>query len=369
MFDLHKILARFTSKAQGQEIPPLDGPMQPNDRLETATNILSALEIDNVCLSGDSILYSCGSNVFERKISDKRKKPKVVFEAENRVTCLNRRSDGGFAVGVENDGIHLIGGAAKSRRVSEVSGRALSAPSAIVEDKRGRLFIANASSLHGLSEWTADLLTKGSTGFVAAINTDGGSDTIIKDGLAFASGLSFGKDQSELIICESWKNRLIKLPSSGDGKVEPVLENLPGYPARIISRTQGGYWLCFYALRTQLLDFVLNDAQFRNRMIKEIDPAHWLAPSLVRSDHHMVPMQQGAVKKLGVIKPWAPPRSYGLIVELNEEFQPVQSLHSRSDGHRHGTTSIAEEDGAIYATSYGAGEIISFPAVNVEAVQ
>ena len=66
------------------------------------------------------------------------------------------------------------------------------------------------------------------------------------------------------------------------------------------------------------------------------------------------PLQGGAQIHLGMLKPWAPTRSYGLVVQLDRRFQPVRSFHSRADGRRHGITSCVEAGGRVLATSHSA---------------
>ena len=61
---------------------------------------------------------------------------------------------------------------------------------------------------------------------------------------------------------------------------------------------------------------------------------------------------------MGISKPWAPPRSYGLVVRLGSDGLPRYSLHSRSDGHHHGIVSAVEASGYLYMLSRGAGLLL-----------
>jgi hypothetical protein len=72
-------------------------------------------------------------------------------------------------------------------------------------------------------------------------------------------------------------------------------------------------------------------------------------------------MQVGELKQLGILKPWAPARSYGLVVRLDGEQEPQSSLHSRADGRRHGITSCVEIGSRLLATSKGGDAIVSIP--------
>jgi hypothetical protein len=87
--------------------------------------------------------------------------------------------------------------------------------------------------------------------------------------------------------------------------------------------------------------------------MREVAPAHWIAPTLRAGRSFKEPMQGGAVKTLGIFKPWAPSRSYGLVVRLDRRFTPLSSLHSRADGKRHGVTSCLEIDGELLVACKG----------------
>ena len=90
------------------------------------------------------------------------------------------------------------------------------------------------------------------------------------------------------------------------------------------SGQHGGYWLSVFAPRSQLVEFVLREPRFRQRMMHEIDPQFWVAPSLHYAKDYREPLQAGAIKQLGELKPWAPSRSYGLIVGLDADFAPIE---------------------------------------------
>ena len=66
-----------------------------------------------------------------------------------------------------------------------------------------------------------------------------------------------------------------------------------------------------------------------------IAPRHWIAPRVSPEFAHDFPIELGATRLFGEIKPWAPSFSYGLVIELNDALMPVGSAHSRADGRRH----------------------------------
>ena len=138
-----------------------------------------------------------------------------------------------------------------------------------------------------------------------------------------------------------------------------LLDDLPGYPGRLSSAPDSGAWLAVFAPRTQLVEFVLREDRYRHWMMQTIEPAHWIAPTLRAGRPYKEPMQGGAVKTLGIFKPWAPSRSYGLAVRLDGDFIPTTSLHSRADGKRHGVTSCLEIRGELIAACKGDDALVS----------
>ena len=74
-------------------------------------------------------------------------------------------------------------------------------------------------------------------------------------------------------MSESWRHRLLKI-SGGDAN--PLLSDLPGYTSRIVPGAGGGYWLYVFAPRSQLIELVPIEKDFRERMLREFAPAEAL---------------------------------------------------------------------------------------------
>ena len=92
-------------------------------------------------------------------------------------------------------------------------------------------------------------------------------------------------------------------------------------------------------------------------MVETIDPEYWIAPSLHHPHSYLEPMQGGSLKQLGELKPWAPSRSMGIMMRLDGHGHPVESLHSRANGIRHGVTSCLPVGDGLLMTCKG-GDIV-----------
>ena len=186
---------------------------------------------------------------------------------------------------------------------------------------------------------------------------------VLASGLRYAFGVAASRDGA--IVSESWRHRLLTISAKGVGR--SPLDNLPVYPSRLCPAAGGGFWLTAFTGRTQLVEFVLRENAYRRRMMQEIDPEFWVAPRLNSGNSFREPMQGAHLKTMGVVKPWAPPRSYGLVIRLSPDCVPRYSLHSRVDGHNHGVVAAAEVGDALYVLAKGAGRLLRLPLKDIEA--
>ena len=219
------------------------------------------------------------------------------------------------------------------------------------------LLLCQGSARHAADDWKRDLMELGSSGSVWRIDLSTGNASCVADRLAFPFGIMAGRSGA-ILVAESWRHRVLSF-ASPNASPEIVLPDLPAYPARISPAADGrGAWLCLFAPRRQLTEFVLREQAFRERMMAEVAPDHWVGPTLAPMKSFLEPLQGGTLKKLAAIKPWAPSRSYGLVARLDEAYQPESSFHSRADGTRHGITSAIEVDGRLLAASRGCNAIV-----------
>ena len=334
-------------------IPSMDGAFRPNHKLDTASVALEIAAPDNIAFDGRRILFTSGSALFELKLSSAPPTAERIAEYEHPVASLAVHSDGAFALGLASGGIVLWGGAHDGRRLNAVEGRPILCPTALRFVDAGTLLMCLGSQQNDPTQWTRDLLDGNGSGSVWRVDIGSGRATCLADRLAWPDGV-IAPAQGRTVVAEAWRHQLVEFAG---GRARPLLSDIPGYPARI-APASSGYWLAIFAPRSQLVEFVLREPRFRQRMMNEVDPKFWVAPSLHHALDYREPLQSGAIKQLGELKPWAPSRSYGLIAGLDEGFNPVESFHSRADGKRHGITSCVEINGRILATSKGGNVIL-----------
>ena len=341
---LDPILDLFRGKAV--TIPPLDGALKPNTLLEESEVVRSVLAPDNLVSLNGRVLFSSGKDILALDDGS------TVASFESEVTALAAAADGTLAVGLDTGGIILRG--TDERRID-----GFNCPTALAFGGGGGLYVCNGSDACRPSAWAADLMQKNARGSVWKVEA-AGPRTLLASGLAFPYGVAVDGADQQLLVSESWQHRVVAVPLSG-GKPRALLTKLPGYPARI-SAAPGGYVMSLFAPRNRLIEFVLQEDDYRADMMREIDSRFWIAPSLSPASSFLEPLQNGGVKTMGIHKPWSPSRSFGLVVGLDERLQPTMSFHSRANGTRHGVTSAIAHDGAILAASKGGDAILRIAA-------
>ncbi|MFZ5526522.1 MAG: strictosidine synthase [Pseudomonadota bacterium] len=336
-------------------VPPMDGALQPNQALETARGLLSIDQPDNLAAAGDAVFLSSGQALYRW---DGGASPcEVVKTFPAAITCVAALPDGSLVVGTESGEISFLGGDQDGRTLTQLGDYRSFCPTAIISAGGGQIIVAEGSAHHRPGAWRRSLMSRDRSGSVWRLDPKGGGAKCLAHSLAYPSGLSL-HPSGGLVVSESWRHRLLRVPFDG-GASAVLVADLPGYPGRLSPSWDGGYWLCVFAPRSQLVEFVLREPKYLSRMMSEVPESYWVAPSLASGRDFREPLQGGAIKSMGILKPWAPTRSYGLVVKLDRSYLPVDSMHSRADGRRHGVTSALEWRGELYVASRGGDQIVA----------
>jgi hypothetical protein len=348
------------SKAGPRGVPTLDGALSPNDDLDGFEEVYASgsVEPDDVLVTtaGD-LAVSSGNAVILPLVASPQ--DRILAEFPGQVGAITEGLHGDLLACVADHGLFRVrpGGHAPELVTESVEGHALSCLTAVVVGPEGDVFVAQGSRTAGIDEWSRDLLEKGRSGFVARIDPETGRGRIIADQLAWPFGVCVSPEGA-LVVSEAWAHRLLRIDLSS-GATSIVIADLPGYPARIHASASGGYWLAFLSLRTHLVEFVLREDSFRTEMLQSVPSEAWIAPALRTTGLPTEPLQIGQMKHLSVTKPWAPPRSYGLVARLGADFSFERSYHSRAGGSRHGVLSARQHGDLLVVAVKGGRALVT----------
>ena len=337
-------------------VPPMDGPLVPNSELDTAEVVASCSHPDNLVSTDGRVYFSASENIHvvdEIGVGGHRS----LHRAAGKITALASSLRGQLAAGLDAGAVQLFssaGVASTSYPIPKPYG--VGCITSLAFSSETSLIVCIGSRTQRAAGWARDLMERNSSGCVLKLDLSEGSFRVLADNLAFPSGVVVEGDR--LLVSESWKHRVIEVAPDGSRGLKVVLDDLPAYPSRLCAHP-GGYWLCLFAPRNQLIEFVLRERGYCTRMLNEVPPELWIAPSLHSNVSMHEPMQGGALRHLGMLKPWAPTRSYGLLVKLDRNLHMTSSLHSRADGKRHGITSVAVVGDSLWVTSHGGNSVLT----------
>jgi hypothetical protein len=350
------ITSLFDPDRDPHAIPVLDGALSPNNRLDGSQRLGERVpSIDDFALGPDGALYvssdrqilRCeGEDFSERRVWARFESPVGGLAWTPSMDRLLACVSGVGIIGVDREGV-------VKDRLTNVSGYALSCPTSVVVAADGSVHVTNGSSANRPEDWLTDLMQgRPPSGAIVRCGPDFRDPIVLARDLSWPNGATISHDERKLLFVETWRHVLSALDRAS-GRIEPIVTNLAGYPARLSRGRDDDYWLAFLALRTELIEFVLREPRFRERMMREIPRDYWIGPALAATNGYLEPTQLGGIKKLGIQKAWSPPRSYGLVARLDGEFNPIESFHSRVGGNVHGVLAARVVGDDVLAGSKG----------------
>jgi len=336
-------------------IPSLDGAFTPNQRLDLARQMgAEIVRPDDIALgpdgalyvsTGDEILRCSGEDFATRSTFAKLAAPVggLAFAPDGRLlACVSGRG----LLALSRSG-EIVG------RMEAAGGETLACPLSVDVATDGAIYLTDGSRARAPDLWLADLMqNRPPSGRLVACDANLANAQVLRDKLAWPLGLAVSHKGDEVWIGEAWTHRLVAVARAG-GAERVLVKNYAGYPGRLAREAGGGYWLAFFGLRSQLTEFVLRERAFCDEMMRTVPRELWIGPALDGRFNNQEPTQIGRIKKLGIQKPWAPARSYGLVARLDAEGATLESLHSRVDGRVHGVMTVRPVGDRVIAVSKG----------------
>jgi hypothetical protein len=330
----------------------LEGVLGPNNRLEEARGV-RVESPEALCVAADGrLLFSSGRSVLF--LGRWGETAQCYAEFERPVTALSSSAGGLVAVGtlggsltVHDRAGRLVKGWNKPADLTAVADALfLSEDELAVVDHGYRA----EEPLLSVAPWDDS-----ARGKLVALRREGES-RVLSTGLHCPMGLSLDAGGA-LIVTEFERARIL----DASGRIRQA--GYPGYLGRL-RRSSTGYAMACLCRRDPLIEFLKTERKFVDAMKASIAPQHWIAPRVSPEFSHDFPIELGATRLFGEVKPWAPSFSYGLVIELNDELMPIGSAHSRADGRRHAISDVLIWNGGLVAVSKASGELLSFETVS-----
>lgn len=328
----------------------LEGVLGPNDRLEQASGVrVERPEALSVSPTGQ-LLYSSGDRILA--LPRWGAAPEAWAEIGGAVSALASSPGGLVAVGMAGGKLAVLDAGGRPR-----PGWSLPAEVGSVSDcvfvSEEELLVVNSGyrsdePLLSLAPW--DEVARGR---LLSIRPSA-DPRVLAASLHCPLGVCLDVDGTPLVS-------LFERACIVDGSGRVRQSGYPGYLGRV-RRTPGGFALACLSRRDPLIEFLKTEPAFVAEMKAKIAPRHWLAPLATPEFSHDFPIELGATRLFGEVKPWAPSFSYGLVIELDEALMPVAAAHARANGTRHAISDVAVWNGELVAVSRASGELLNLGA-------
>lgn len=185
----------------------------------------------------------------------------------------------------------------------------------------GSVYFSDASSKYGQGEYLFDLLEARPYGRLLRYSPATGRTTVLLRDLYFANGVALSRDESFVLVNETYRYRITRFWLAGPkaGTSDLFADNLPGFPDGLSSNGEGTFWVALFTVRNPLVDRVFHPRPWAKRLLAKLPKAVWPRPE-----------------------------SYGLIAALDEEGRPLRSLHDPGGRHVREITTAREFGGSLY---------------------
>jgi ribose transport system permease protein len=186
----------------------------------------------------------------------------------------------------------------------------------------GRIFFSEATVRYEMHEWPVDGLEARGNGRIICYNPNTGTTHTALRGLKFPNGICIASDGQSILFAETFGCSIKRYWFDGPktGKVETVMDNLPGYPDNINLASDGNYWLAMVGMRSPALDLAWRMPGFRKRMGKRVPIDEWLFPNI----------------------------NTGCVIKFNERGEVLESFWDLQGVNHPMITSMREHRGYLY---------------------
>jgi ribose transport system permease protein len=265
-----------------------------NDALKDAMAIgLHEVEgPEDVILDDQDALY-CGTRTGDiyRFTGENYEKKETFAHIGGRPLGLAFDKEGNIITCVAGMGVY---GVKPDRTVFKLTDETNRSWTSVVDDSRlsladdlditrdGRVFFSEATVRYDVHSWPLDGLEGRGNGRLICHDPRTGKTKTVVQGLVFPNGVCMSNDGVSLLFAETWACRVTRYYFDGPkaGKLEVLIDDLPGFPDNINRASDGTYWLALMGMRNPAFDLAMRMPSFRTRMVRRIPGDEWLFPNI-----------------------------------------------------------------------------------------
>lgn len=324
---------------QPQPSPGYSGPYARNERL-AALRLLpltSGAGPEHVAQGPDGLMYTALNNGHIVRLQRDGKQLEVVVDTGGRVLGFDFDREGNIIAADAYKGLLRVTPSGKvsliTDKVSDTDAIVFADAVAVAPD--GLIYFTEASHRFQPGPWgdpmavsLAEILEQRGNGRVLVHDPARRTTEVIASGLVFANGIVLAEDGQSLLVAETGRYRIWRIPVSArqldvrqpSTSARVILDNLPAFPDNLTKGESGRYWVGLPKARSAMAD--------------ALAPWPFLRATSFRLPHFLLPV----------------PKPYGHALAFNEQGQILTDLQDPS-GRYPEVTGITEVKGTLYVHS------------------
>jgi sugar lactone lactonase YvrE len=285
-------------------IPELKGVFEPNKRLLNAEKMVlsKGTGAEDVEVDNEGNIYTGLENGLIVKVSF-NKSEEVIANTGGRPFGLRFGGDGNLYVADGIKGLLKID-FKNNYKIEVLTNEADGIPFRFTDHldvaSDGKIYFTDASSKYGPGEYLYDLLESRPYGRFLVYDPKTKKTTTLMKDLYFSNGVALSKDESFVLVNETYRYRIWRYWLKGKKKdtYEVFYENLPGFPDNLRTSPEGDFWLCLFTKRNKMMDLIHPYPSFKNILST--------LPKFL----------------------WPKPAKYGFIVKLDSNGNVIETLQN-----------------------------------------
>uniref|UniRef100_A0A183BD18 Str_synth domain-containing protein n=1 Tax=Echinostoma caproni TaxID=27848 RepID=A0A183BD18_9TREM len=107
----------------------------------------------------------------------------------------------------------------------------------------GNIFVSETSVKYSLEQILGELMESRPNGRLLLVDPTNGRWRLFADGLHFPNGVQLHRDGKSVLVAETTRARVVRIPLDGRSPSTVFVDGLPGFPDNIRLSPRGGYWI------------------------------------------------------------------------------------------------------------------------------
>jgi ribose transport system permease protein len=146
----------------------------------------------------------------------------------------------------------------------------------------GKIWFSDCTTRYEPANWTLDIIEGRPNGRLVVYDPAKKKTRTAVNHLHFPNGICVSHDGRSVLVASTAMCQVFRYWVEGPrkGKLELLIEHLPGFPDNINRASDGNYWLALIGIRSAAFELAMRKPEFRLRMAKQVPMDEWLAPGL-----------------------------------------------------------------------------------------